>query len=311
MRRPEPLSLREALLALTRELKAGGVESPSVEAERLLSHALDMDRTRLALEGRLALPPEVATHLAGLVQRRLQGEPLQHIEGSVAFRTLDLVADARALIARPETEQLVELIRRSVSRRRTGTGPVKVVPRPGADTMEEPISRALDIGTGSGAIALSLAAEGLVRHVVGVDISPEALEQAAENRRRAGLDAQVEFRRTGADPFSALDAGDRFGLIVSNPPYIRDDEMVDLPVEVREFDPPEALRGGADGLDLIRRIATQGPEHLEPDGILFLEIGASQAEAVYDLLAGSGAWTDIEVHPDLAGCDRFVVARPR
>lgn len=311
MRRPEPLSLREALRALTRELTVGGVESPAVEAERLLSHALDMDRTRLALEGHVALPAEVATHLAGLVQRRLRGEPLQHIEGSVAFRTLDLVADTRALIARPETEQLVELIRRSVSRRRSGTGPVKVVPRPRADAVAEPISRALDIGTGSGAIALSLAAEGIAGHVVGVDISAEALEQAAENRQRAGLDAKVEFRRTGADPFSALDAGERFGLIVSNPPYIRDEELADLPVEIRDFDPPEALCGGPDGLDLIRRIAAQGPDHLDPGGILFLEIGASQAGMVCELLVGSGRWTDTEVHRDLAGYERFIVARPR
>lgn len=311
MRRPEPLSLREAMLALTRELTAGGVESPAVEAERLLSHALGMERTRLALEGHLSLPAEVATSLAGLVQRRLMGEPLQHIEGSVAFRELELVADTRALIARPETEQLVELIRHSLPRRRSFSGSVRIVPRPGADQVAEPVGRALDIGTGSGAIALSLAAEGIARHVVGVDTSAAALEQAVENRRRAGLDGRVEFRRTGSDPFSALEAGDRFGIIVSNPPYVRDDEMADLPVEVRDFDPPEALRGGVDGLDLIRRIALQGPDRLEPNGTLYLEIGASQAEAVCDLLAGAGRWTDVEVHRDLAGYDRFIVAGPR
>ncbi len=311
MRRPEPPRLREALLALTRELTAGGVESPDVEAERLLSHVLGMDRARLGLEGSLPLPAEVATRLAGLVQRRLQGEPLQHIEGSVAFRTLELVADTRALIARPETEQLVDLIRRFVSRRRTETGSVTIVPRPGANAVAEPVLHALDIGTGSGAIALSLAVEGIARHVVGVDISAAALEQAVENRRRAGLDGRVEFSHTGSDPFSTLESGDRFGIIVSNPPYVRDDEMADLPVEVRDFDPPEALSGGADGLDLIRRIAMQGADHLEPPGILFLEIGASQAEAVRDLLADSNRWTDIEVHPDLAGYDRFVVARSR
>jgi release factor glutamine methyltransferase len=311
VKRPEPLTLREALLALTRELTAGGVESPAVEAERLLSHALGMDRTRLALDGRLALPAEVATSLAGLVQRRLQGEPLQHIEGSVAFRELELVADTRALIARPETEQLVELIRRSLPQRRSGSGPVRIVPRPGAVRVAEPVGRALDIGTGSGAIALSLAAEGIARQVVGVDTSAAAIEQAVENRQRAGLNGRVEFSRTGSDPFSALEAGDRFGIIVSNPPYVRDDEMADLPVEVRDFEPPEALRGGVDGLDLIRRIALQGPDYLEPSGTLYLEIGTSQAGAVCDLLAGAGRWTDVEVHPDLAGYDRFIVAGPR
>jgi len=310
MRRPEPPSLREALKGLTRELMDGGVESPAVEAERLLAHALGLDRTRLALEGRTALPADVAKRLAGLVQRRLVGEPLQHVEGIVAFRTLELVADSRALIPRPETEQLVDLICRLAPGTGSQEGSVRIVRRPGEASAVEPVSRALDIGTGSGAIALSLASEEIARNVVGIDISSAALKQAVENRRRAGLDGKVEFRHCGADPFSALDAGERFGLIVSNPPYIRDDELADLPAEVREFDPLEALRGGLDGLDLVRRIAERAPDFLEPAGAMFLEIGASQAEAVCELLTDTGRWTGVTSHADLAGHDRFIVARP-
>ncbi|TFG63515.1 MAG: peptide chain release factor N(5)-glutamine methyltransferase [Gemmatimonadales bacterium] len=313
LRRPEPPNLREALQALTRELREGGVESPTVEAERLLSHVLGIDRTHLALEGGTALPVEVGKRLAGLVQRRLVGEPLQHLEGSVAFRTLELVADTRALIPRPETEQLIDLICRLVPRNRSrenSVRSVRVIRRPGADRAAESIPRALDIGTGSGAIALSLASENIAQFVVGIDISPSALEQAAENCQRAGLDARVEFRRSGVDPFSALKAGDRFGLIVSNPPYIRDDELASLPAEVRECDPPEALSGGTDGLDLVRCIAERAPDFIESSGSLFLEIGASQATAARRLFRDVGRWKRVASHPDLAGHDRFIVAEP-
>jgi release factor glutamine methyltransferase len=143
---------------------------------------------------------------------------------------------------------------------------------------------------------------------VGIDISPAALEQAAENRRRAGLGARVEFRRSGTDPFSAIESGELFGLIVSNPPYIRDDELADLPIEVRQFDPLEALTGGADGLRILRQITKCAPDHLEPTGTLFLEIGAFQASAVCQLLKDTGRWTGVTSFTDLAGHDRFIVA---
>jgi release factor glutamine methyltransferase len=193
-----------------------------------------------------------------------------------------------------------------VPRKRSGESSVRIVRRPGS----EPIRRALDIGTGSGAIALSLASESIAQSVVGIDISPSALEQATENRRRADLVDRVEFQRSGSDPFSVLNEGDRFGLIVSNPPYIRDDEWTSLPVEVREFDPPEALCGGIDGLDMVRRIAERAADYLESDGILFLEIGASQAGGVNQLFRAAGRWKPVTLHPDLAGHDRFIVAEP-
>ncbi len=310
MKRPDPLILREALQALTRELTEGGVESPAVEAERLLAHALGIDRSRLALEGRMALSPEVGRRLAGLVQRRLVGEPLQHLEGSVEFRTLELIADSRALIPRPETEQLIDLIRKNVRQGCKQENSVRIVPRPGPESAIGTVARALDIGTGSGAIALSLAAESIAGYVVGIDISPAALEQAAENRQHAGLEARVEFRRSDTDPFSALGVEDRFDLIVSNPPYIRANELASLPIEVREFDPPEALNGGADGLDVVRRIAERAANYLEPTGKLFLEIGAAQSEAICQLLETSGRWKGITSYTDLAGHDRFIVANP-
>jgi release factor glutamine methyltransferase len=299
MRRPENPDLRAALKALTTELQDAGIESPRAEAERLIALVTGIDRPRLAIEGNSALQPAAAGRLAELIRRRVGGEPLQHLEGSTEFRGLTLVCDGRALIPRPETEQLVDLIQRWIRTRTKATGSVRTVRRPG---------RALDIGTGSGAIALALASEGLASRVVGLDVSAAAIEQAEENRRAAALDERVEFRRVGADPFETLAAGERFSFIVSNPPYITDEEMAALPGTVSDFEPAEALRGGADGLDVLRIIVTRAHEHLEESGRLFLEVGAGQAATVADLLAAEGHWTDIRSHEDLAGRSRFVTA---
>ncbi len=310
VKRAEPPRLREVLKAVERELTAGGIESPAVESERLLSYVLGVDRPYLALEGSVMLPAEVAPRLARLLQRRLAGEPLQYLEGTVAFRTLDLIADGRALIPRPETEQLVEFVRRWAIDRDTRPGSVRLVRRPTGEPRASLLDNALDIGTGSGAIALSLAAEDISGRVVGLDVSDNALEQAIENRRRVGLDSRVEFRKAGEDPFACLDPAERFELIVSNPPYVSDAELAVLPVEIRDFEPPEALRGGVDGLALIRRIAQRAAEFLRPTGALWLEIGSGQAAAVTDVLSGAGKWADVEAYADLAGHPRFVRAVP-
>jgi release factor glutamine methyltransferase len=302
--------LREVLKAVERELAAGSIESPAVEAERLLSSVLGFERPHLALEGSAMLPAEAAPRLARLLKRRLDGEPLQYLEGTVAFRTLDLVADRRALIPRPETEQLVEFVRQWATGRETPAGGVRVVRRRTPESRVPLVKSALDIGTGSGAIALSLAAEDISGRVVGIDISSPALEQAIENRSRVQLDARVEFRKADEDPFACLDPAERFELIVSNPPYVSDAELAGLPVEIRDFEPPEALRGGADGLALIRCIARRAADFLEPDGALWLETGSGQAADVMDLLSDTEKWARIEAYDDLAGHTRFISAVP-
>lgn len=307
MRRAEAPDLRAVLKALTSELGQAGIESPGVEAERLVSHVMGIERPRLALEAKSPLPPEAAARLGPLIERRLRGEPLQHLEGSTEFRDLVLRTDARALIPRPETEQLVGLIKRWVSDRTKAPASVRTVRRPGSDASGA-VSAALDIGTGGGAIALSLAVEGLARRVVGVDASEAALEQARENRSAAGVPDRVTFRHVDSDPFQAIGPGESFALVVSNPPYITDEEMDRLPPEVRSFEPSQALRGGKDGLDLIRVIADRAHEFLEDSGGLFLEVGVGQTRAVSDLLGATGKWTQIEVQRDLAGRPRFVTA---
>jgi release factor glutamine methyltransferase len=276
---------------------------------------LGLNRAELARTGSETLDPDQARRLARLAHRRLDGEPLQHIEGTVEFRDLVLAADSRALIPRPETEQLVDRI--VAWAREHGPVPDDDAPA-GITRVRRPPTRrkallgsALDIGTGSGAIALALVHEGVVRRAVGVDVDPDALEQAAANRSASGMDEdRVELRHAKGTAWSAVDADERFDLVVSNPPYVRDGEIERLPPHVRDHEPRRALAGGRDGLDVIRDIAAGAAGHLEAGGALFLEIGADQGEAVRALLAESGAWAQVVVERDLAGKPRFVRARP-
>jgi release factor glutamine methyltransferase len=314
LRRPPGPTRREVIDGLTRELAAAaaraGIENPRLEAERLVSHALGLERAEVASTSSERLGPEEARRLATFVRRRLQGEPLQHIEGTVHFRELVLVADGRALIPRPETEQLVEKIVAWARRRAAGPadrGVRRVRRADGSDP--PPLADALDIGTGSGAIALSLVHESVARRAVGIDVDAGALEQAEANRTAAGLDAErLELRLAAPSTWSAVRPGERFDLIVSNPPYVRDREMDLLPPHVRDREPRRALAGGRDGLDVAREIVSGASAHLREGGALFLEIGADQGPAVRELLMRSGAWREVRVERDLAGRERFVVA---
>lgn len=312
---PPAPSRREALEGVARELEAAdedaAVDRPRLEAERLLCHVLDVDRAELARTGDRELTPRQAGRLARVTRRRLAGEPLQHIEGTVAFRELVLLADGRAFIPRPETEQLVGEVKRW-ARDRASAGGVRTVGRreDREGEGEPPLRDALDVGTGSGAIALSLVAEGIAGRAVGLDVSPDALMQAAANRGGADLsEEQVEFRIASRPLWSSVSREERFDVIVSNPPYITDEELEDLPAQIAEHEPREALAGGPDGLDVIREIAEGAHAYLRPGGALFLEIGAGQGEAVERLLRETGPWGSVEIGKDLSGRPRFVRAR--
>ncbi len=312
---PPAPSRREALEGVARELEAAdedaAVDRPRLEAERLLCHVLGVDRAELARTGDRELTPRQAGRLARVTRRRLAGEPLQHIEGTVAFRELVLLADERAFIPRPETEQLVGEVKRW-ARDRASAGGVRTVGRreDREGEGEPPLRDALDVGTGSGAIALSLVAEGIAGRAVGLDVSPDALMQAAANRGGADLsEEQVEFRIASRPLWSSVSREERFDVIVSNPPYITDEELEDLPAQIAEHEPREALAGGPDGLDVIREIAEGAHAYLRPGGALFLEIGAGQGEAVERLLRETGPWGSVEIGKDLSGRPRFVRAR--
>ena len=290
-RRPVGPTRREIVQGVRRELELAGLDAPRVEAERLVAAALAVSVSELGLSGGERVDPADAAAVARAVSRRLEGQPLQHIEGTVDFRRVRLVSDGRALIPRPETEQLLDLV---TAWRRARDAPVD----------------ALDIGAGSGAIAIALLDEGIAGRVVGLDVSEAALDQARENARRADADG-LELRRCPPDIWSALKTGEAFDLIISNPPYVTTPEWAGLDPVVRDHEPRVALDGGEDGLDVIRTIVSGAAARLREGGALFLEIGMSQAPAVMALLEAEPILTDCHVRVDLAGRPRFVSARKR
>lgn len=305
--RPPAPTVREILDGISMELESAGVDSPRLESERLLSHVLDIDRARLALEAAEPFSTARSRELAEAVRRRIEGEPLQHIEGEAAFRDLVLIADRRALVPRPETEQLVDLVLDWARRRRTGRGVTLVSgARPPGRTHRPPVGDALDIGTGSGAIALSLVTEGIATKVLAIDRSAEALDQAAENTARAAAGDRVRLAFVSGDMWDVV-GPNRFDLIISNPPYIPEHEIDGLSATVRDHDPRIALAGGPDGLDVVREIVSGAPDHLLAGGALCLELGAGQPSVVARMLDGA-PWLSVTVHADLSGLDRFIVA---
>lgn len=262
-----------------------GFADSRLNAELLLAGVLGVKRLDLYLQFERPLAPEELSEFKGRLKRRVRHEPLQYISGSAQFRELLLTVDTRALIPRPETELLV--------------GEVL------AWSAEYPECDVLDIGTGTGAIALSLRKEGHFGRIVATDISEDALALARENLVATLPGLEIEFR-----PGSVFQPvqGERFDVIVSNPPYVAEGERGDLASEVIDWEPIGALFSGADGLDLIREIVADAPEYLNPGGLLALEIGAAQAEKVAGMVRRGPSFGEPVVRRDLAGRDRIVLA---
>jgi release factor glutamine methyltransferase len=265
-----------------------GFHNPRLNAELLLAGALGIRRLDLYLQYDRPLKAEELAAFKERLRRRAKREPLQYIDGKAAFRDLWLAVDPRVLIPRPETEGLVQAVLDWAA---------------GRDALS-----ALDVGTGSGAIALALATEGPFARVVASDVSAEALEVARANRDAAAPDAPVEFRQGSL--FAPV-AGERFDVVVSNPPYVGDEERAGLDSEVRDWEPAGALFAGVGGLDVLRPLVAGAPAHLSPGGLLAMEMGAAQADAVCALVRGTGAFTDPRVVRDLSGRDRIVMAEKR
>lgn len=274
-------SVLEVLTSTTAYFKDKGVESPRLNIEHLLAHILGKTRMDLYLEFDRPLGDTELNALRELVKRRSHGEPLQHLLGTVEFHGRVFTSDSRALIPRPETEELVALLLK----------------------MELPAdARCLDVGTGSGIIALTLAAERPEARVQAVDRSPNALTLARENATRLGLNGRVEFL-TG--DLLAECAGP-YDLIAANLPYIPVGDIAGLSREV-QYDPMMALDGGRDGLEIVARCVAQAHGKLVPGGRLALEIGHDQAGRVRDLLEKEG-FTSIEAIKDHQDFERFVLA---
>jgi release factor glutamine methyltransferase len=272
------MTVAEVLRRSTEFLERKGIESPRLDAERLLARALGMERIQLYTEFDRPLTEAELTECRALVARRGEREPLAYVLGDWDFRRLTLRCDPRALVPRPETEILVERALALLA---------------GSDA-----PRVLDVGTGTGAIALSIAHEHPGSRVTASDVSPDALALAAENAERLGL--AVDFRL--GDIRDGLDGS--FDLVVSNPPYVEPEEIDDLEPEVRDHEPRGALVGDA----IPEAVAERARDLLVPGGWLAVELGLDQHEAYADHLRALG-YTAITITPDLTGRERIIEAQ--
>ncbi len=276
------MTVLEVLQSTTAYFKKREIESPRLNAEHLVAHSLGKKRIELYLEFERPLSEPELAPLRELVRRRGQGEPLQHLLGTVEFGEHVFLSDQRALIPRPETEQLVEYL---------------------CDFTWPENPRLLDVGTGSGVIALSLAARFPAAEVHAADLSGDALALARENAERLGASERIQFSQG-----HLLDKVEgAFDLIVANLPYVAAKEAAQLAPEVRH-DPAVALFGGTAGDELIRELITAAPPHLRPGGLLALEIGHDQSNALAGFLAEKN-YHDIAAKKDYSGAPRFLFAR--
>jgi len=276
------MTIHQALTEATQQLTDAQVPDPAQDALLMLAHILHKDPLSVRLDGARALSPEDSARYRALLLHRAKREPLQYLLGEQWFYGLPYFVDSRVLIPRQETESLCEI----------GIQHLKMLAAPAA----------LDLCTGSGAIAVTLKHQCPHAAVSAADLSHDALAVAKENARRH--QAEVAFYQ--GDLFSPLQ-GRTFDLILSNPPYIETDECRTLQAEVLQ-EPLMALDGGGDGLDFYRRIAAQAYHHLNPSGLLAMEVGSTQAAAVAGLLAGENTYGDIAIVRDLYGLERIVKA---
>ncbi|HEU5058392.1 MAG TPA: peptide chain release factor N(5)-glutamine methyltransferase [Kofleriaceae bacterium] len=269
----------------TRRFADAAIDSPRLAAQILLAHALGIDRVQLYVQHDRPLGPEELGRYRELVKRRLAGEPVAYLTGRQEFWSLPLAVDPRVLVPRRDTETLVEVVLDRVDR----TAPLAIA----------------DIGTGSGAVALALARELPRAQVVATDRSAEALAVAQGNAERLGLADRIELRH--GDLYGPL-GEERFDVIASNPPYVSSGELAGLAPEVRR-EPQGALDGGADGLDVLRRLAAGAADHLSPGGLVAFEHGFDQGAAVRALIDATGAFAPAETRADMAGQPRVTWAR--
>ncbi|MFZ0916233.1 MAG: peptide chain release factor N(5)-glutamine methyltransferase [Candidatus Udaeobacter sp.] len=276
------MTVLEVLQATTAYFKKHNVENPRLNAEHLLAHVLGRKRIELYLEFERVLTESELAPLRNLVKRRSQGEPLQHLLGTTEFCGLTFFCDKRAMVPRPETEELVEFLKSEI---------------------KKPKSEILDVGTGSGIIALSLAAEFPDAEILAVDISDDALALAQENAARVKLADRVRFLKSNL----LENVEGCFDVIVANLPYISLQDRPSLSREVLH-DPEVALFANARGDELMRELITQAPSQLRPGGMLALEIGIGQSEALLSALAEKN-YRDISFKNDYSGVKRFLFAR--
>ena len=283
----EPWTIARVLRWSADDFRKRHLTSPRLDAELLLAHALGTDRIRLVIESDRQLTDTELTRFRDLIRRRRLGEPIAYIVGRREFYGLPFVVDRRGLVPRPDTETLVEVaLERTRDRSMFG--------------------RALDMCTGSGCVAIAFAKSRPTWRVTATDVSPDAAALAWENARRLGVTFTLGV--AVGDLFAAVEGAGgpaRYELVTANPPYILTSDIAGLDVDIRDFEPRLALDGGADGLDLVRRIVAGARARLEPSGVLALEIGSDQGGATRALLEAAG-FVDVAVRRDYGGRDRVV-----
>ncbi|WP_283409111.1 peptide chain release factor N(5)-glutamine methyltransferase [Anoxynatronum buryatiense] len=312
------MTCQEWLKAAEQRLNLEGSTTPRLDAEVLLAHVLQVERIRLHMYPERLLSAEEMQQVSRLVERRLHQEPVAYIIESQEFMGFDFHVNPAVLIPRPETELLVEQVVCWLNRKASDKTTGEQLRAKDNDTMITCSLRGADIGTGSGCIAVSLAKLVPEIMMLAVDLSPAALEVAAENIRRHQLTHRVtplggdllapvaSYLENRALPQCGHDGGGSLDFIVSNPPYINEKDMEALSPSVAAFEPETALAGGADGLDYYRRLAAESPRLLCPGGLLALEIGYDQGSAVVRFLEEQG-FMEVKCLPDLAGIDRVVM----
>jgi release factor glutamine methyltransferase len=276
------MTVLEVLQSTTDYFKKRQIESPRLNAEHLLAHVLGRKRIELYLEFERELDESELEPLRELVRSRGQGQPLQHLLGTVEFCGRSFLCDKRAMVPRPETEQLVELLESRIEKRQ---------------------SRIVDVGTGSGVIALTLALKFSEAEIYASDVSEEALALARENAERFELLGRIHFVKTNL----LDDLDDTFDVIVANLPYVSTADRNNLAPEVRA-DPPVALFGGKRGDEIIRGLIEQAAACLRPGGLLALEIGLEHSDPLVELLRQKN-YHDIELKTDYSGSPRFLFSR--
>jgi release factor glutamine methyltransferase len=282
------MQLKQAVDSAYQLFVENDVPSPRLNAELLLLFVLSRERAYLYAHPERELTPDEQSNFDEVVRERARGCPTQYITGHQEFWGLDLLVSPAVLIPRPETEHVVETVLDLVKEYRfDGPGRLKLV----------------DVGTGSGCIALAMASELPHAEIHACDISEEALEIARVNAARLALGGRVLFRKS--DLLSVY-AGEHFDFVISNPPYVGECDADKVQKQVREFEPKVAVFSGREGMEIYRRLVPQAHKHLRPGGWLVAEIGYSEEDNVRNLLAG---WAEIQVTPDLQGIPRVVAAR--
>ncbi len=280
------MKITELICSAGRMLSEEGIDTAYLDAEILMRHALGCRREELFLLSNEMLDQDKIDYFMKLIERRKKREPVAYITGKKEFFSREFIVSHEVMIPRPETETLVERVMDIIRLNN--------------------IKNMLDIGTGSGIIAITLSLNFPELQICATDISDDALNVARKNAIMHGVESRIEFVKS--DLFDGLDPGKKFDLIVSNPPYIPSCDIPFLEPEIRDYEPRVAIDGGLDGLDVIRRIARDSHYYMQKEGFLVMEIGEGQGASVLEILKGSN-YSDCMIFKDLSGKERCIVSR--